>query len=163
LTHGFVGLDQAAGKRDVAALVEAGGVSPDMFPQIPTVDGAPGYVVYGPLREAPLGPDVVFLRLTAKQAMVMADALPEIQFEGKPQCHIIPMAKEQDRVAVSVGCMLSRVRTGMPASEMTCAIPGHRVEEVVSALEHACQAAKQVAAYVSEVSRRLGGAATSPS
>lgn len=156
LTHGFKTLEEAAGKSDVACLVEAGWVSPEIFPQIPVVREKPKYVTYGPLSETPVEPDVVFLRLNAKQAMVLSDAVSEIAFQGKPQCHIIAMAREQNAVAVSVGCMLSRVRTGMPSSEMTCAIPASRLHEVVEKLRSACAADKAVAAYASEDSKRFG-------
>ena len=46
--------------------------------------------------------------------MVLSDAVPGLRIEGKPQCHIVAIAKEQGEVAASVGCALSRVRTGMP-------------------------------------------------
>ena len=45
--------------------------------------------------------------------MLLHDAWPSLRFEGKPQCHSIPIAKESGELAVSVGCMLSRVRTAM--------------------------------------------------
>ena len=156
VTHGLKTLEEVASKSDVATLVGAGWVSPEMFPQIPTVSGSPKHVTYGPLYEADGQPDVVFLRLNSKQAMVLSDAVPEIAFQGKPQCHIIAIAKEQGQIAISVGCMLSRVRTGMPNTEMTCAIPGGRLAEVVERLRGACGADKAVAAYASEDSRRFG-------
>ena len=65
----------------------------------------------------------MFLRLNGKQLMVLSDAMPGLRIEGKPQCHIVAIAKEQGEIAASVGCALSRVRTGMPPTEMTCAIP----------------------------------------
>ncbi len=156
LTHGFKTLEEAAVNSDVAALVEAGWVTAEVFPQIPVVKERPGAVTYGPLHECVVAPDVVFLRVNAKQVMVLSDALPDLRFEGKPQCHIIAIAKEQQQVAVSVGCMLSRVRTGMPNTEMTCAIPAARLQEVVRRLGGACGADKAVAAYASEDSRRFG-------
>ena len=156
LTHGFKSLDDAATHADVAALVEAGWVTPDMFPQIPTVSGAPSHVTYGPLAETPMQPDVVFLRVNAKQAMMLSDAVPELSFQGKPQCHIIPIAKERNEVAVSVGCMLSRVRTGMPNTELTCAIPARRLAEVVQRLRDAAGADKSVAEYAAVDSKRFG-------
>lgn len=155
LTHGLIDLETAAGRSDVAALVAAGWVSEEMFPEIPVVRSRADYIVYGPLRESPLPPDVVFLRLNAKQAMVLSDALPDLRFEGKPQCHIIPMAKEHGEVAVSVGCMLSRVRTGMTNAEMTCAIPGARLPEVMARLRETARADSEVAAYASEDVRRF--------
>ena len=72
----------------------------------------------GPLAETQLDPDVVLLRLTARQLIVLSNTLPGLRIEGKPQCHIVAVAKEQGEVAASVGCQLSRVRTGM-AKEST--------------------------------------------
>jgi uncharacterized protein (DUF169 family) len=155
LTHGFITLEQAAGRADVAAMCEAGWVSPEMFPGIPVVRSRPGAVTYGPLAEAPAEPDVVFLRLNGIQLMMLHDACPEMAFEGKPQCHVIPMAKEQGRIAASVGCMASRVRTGMPAHEVTCAIPGSRIGEVLERLRRAKQADAAVAAYAAQDARRF--------
>ncbi|HEX8184118.1 MAG TPA: hypothetical protein VF747_05185, partial [Blastocatellia bacterium] len=73
-----------------------------------------------------------------------------------PQCHIIPMAKEQNEVAVSVGCMLSRARTGLSNNEMTCAIPARRLSEVIHLLKTAAVADTAVAAYASQDARRVG-------
>jgi uncharacterized protein (DUF169 family) len=78
-----------------------------------------------------------------------------MRLEGKPQCHIIAMAKEHHQVAASVGCMLSRVRTGLPNSQMTCAIPAPRLAEVVARLHTTCQADNTVAAYAAEDARRF--------
>lgn len=156
LTHGLHSLDEAAGKSDVAALLEAGWVSMEMVPTIPVVTERPNFITYGPLRDTAVDPHVVFLRLTAKQAMILSDALSDLRFEGKPQCHIIPLAKEAQHVAISVGCMLSRVRTGMSNNEMTCAIPAPRLAEVVEKLRTTCAADTTVAAYASEDGRRFG-------
>jgi len=155
VTHGFKKLSEASGNADVAALLGAGWVTLEAFPKIPVVKERPGYVTYGPLQEASSAPDVVFLRINAKQAMVLSDALPNIRFEGKPQCHIIAIAKEHDAPAISVGCMLSRVRTGMPNTEMSCALPGARLAEIVEQVRQTVQADTHVAAYASEDARRF--------
>ena len=115
----------------MAALVESEWVTPDVFPHIPTVTEKPGFVTYGPLAEAASHPDVVFIRLNCKQAMVLHDAWPNVRIEGKPQCQIIPIAKEAGEIALSVGCMLSRVRTGMSNNEITCAIPAGKIGELL--------------------------------
>ena len=103
-----------AGNSDVAALLDSGWVTMDVVPEIPVVHEKPGAVTYGPLAETPVDPDVVFLRLTGRQLMVLSDAIPRLRIEGKPQCHIVAVAKEEGVPAASVGCALSRVRTGMP-------------------------------------------------
>ena len=155
LTHGLKTLEEVAGNSDVAALVESGWVSLDIVPQIPAVRERFEFITYGPLAEAPADPDVIFMRLNPKQVMVLHDAMPDLKFEGKPQCHIIPMAKENNDVAVSVGCMLSRVRTNLPNSEMTCAIPASRLREVVDRLKATVVADLRVAAYASRDARRF--------
>lgn len=155
MTHGFVTLDEVAGKSDVATLLETGWVTPDVVPRIPVVQERPGVVTYGPLAETPSDPDVVLLRVNGKQLMVLSDALPGLRIEGKPQCHIVAIAKEQGEVAASVGCALSRVRTGMPASEMTCAIPGSRLGEVLESIERNATADAAVARYAGDDAQRF--------
>lgn len=155
LTHGFATLDEVAGNSDVAALLETGWVTMDVVPQIPVVSEKPGAVTYGPLAETPIDPNVVLLRVNGKQMMVLSDAVPGLRIEGKPQCHIVAIAKEQGEIAASVGCALSRVRTGMPATEMTCAIPATKVVQVIDAIETNAVADAAVARYAGEDALRF--------
>jgi uncharacterized protein (DUF169 family) len=150
VTHGFQTLDEVAARADVATLLEAGWVTMDVVPQIPAVRTRPGAVTYGPLAETTVDPDVVLLRIHAKQLMVLSDALPGLRIEGKPQCHIVAVAKEAGQVAASVGCALSRVRTGMPATEMTCAIPAAQLPVVLDAITVTARADAAVARYAAD-------------
>jgi uncharacterized protein (DUF169 family) len=155
LTHGFKNFAEAAAGTDVAALLAAEWVTVEAASKIPVVKGKPGAVLYGPLAEGAFEPDVVFLRLNGKQLMLVNDAWPELRFEGKPQCHIIPLAKENGDVAVSSGCMLSRVRTGMSNNEMTCALPAHKLGDLVARLKKAQAADFKVAGYAAEDAKRF--------
>jgi uncharacterized protein (DUF169 family) len=155
LTHGLIDLATAATRADVGALVEAGWVTPEVFPAIPTVATRPETITYGPLTDVKAQPDVVFVRTTARGAMTIGDALPELVIEGKPQCHIVAIAKEQQRPAASVGCALSRARTGMGAHEMTCALPGSRLEEIIDAIERAASVDTTVARYAATDAARF--------
>ena len=155
LTHGLAELGDVAGNSDVAALLESGWVTMDMVPAIPVVTERPGAITYGPLADTPIDPDVVLVRLNAKALMVLSDALPGLHVEGKPQCHIVAMAKEQGVVAASVGCMLSRVRTGMPSTDTTCAIPAAKLAEVVEAVEATAMIDAVVARYAANDSLRF--------
>ena len=156
LTHGFKSFDEVAQNADVAALCESGWVTPVTVAGIATVRDKPVSIVYGPLGDAPVEPSVVLLRLNSKQQMMLHDAWPELRFEGKPQCHIVAIAKELGEAAVSVGCMLSRVRTGLSNNEVTCAIPAPRLPELIERLRAAHAADVEVAAYAAEDSRRFG-------
>lgn len=155
LTHGLIDLAKAATSADVGALVEAGWVTPDALPAIPIVTTRPDAITYGPLADATSQPDVVLLRTNARGVMTIGDALPELTIEGKPQCHIVAIAKEQQRPAASVGCALSRARTGMGAHELTCALPGSRLEEIVEAIEWAASIGTMVARYAADDAQRF--------
>jgi uncharacterized protein (DUF169 family) len=155
LTHGFKTVEEIAHNADVAALCETGWVTPEAVAKIAVVREKPEGVVYGPLRNMPLEPSVILLRLNGKQQMLLHDAWPGLRFEGKPQCHIIPIAKEYGEIALSLGCMLSRVRTGMANNEVTCAIPVKDVTALIDRLRAARAADNAVAAYAAEDSKRF--------
>jgi uncharacterized protein (DUF169 family) len=157
VTHGFKGWGDVVGNSDVAALLESGWVTMDDVPNIPVVEGPAERITYGPLAASPLDPDVVLLRLNAKQMMVLHDAVPSMAMEGKPQCHIVALAKA-GTVAASVGCMLSRVRTQMPSTEMTAAIPAAQVTSVVDALRSTERADSAVAVYAADDAARFAPA-----
>ncbi len=154
-THGLASLEEAAGHADVAALLEVGWVDEAAIAGVPSVAGPSAAIVYGPLAEAGGTPDVVLLRVNGRQLMVLSDALPGLRIEGKPQCHIVALAKEHGEVAASVGCALSRARTGMRPDEMTVAIPGGRLAEVVDAVVRTAEIDTVVAKYAAEDARRF--------
>ena len=156
LTHGFKTMEEIAQNADVAALCGTGWVTPEAVAKVAVVREKPTSIVYGPLRDMPVEPSVILLRLNGKQQMLLHDAWRGLRFEGKPQCHIIPIAKESGELAVSVGCMLSRVRTGMSNNEVTCAIPTSRMSLLIERLRAARAADNAVAAYAAEDSKRFG-------
>ena len=155
VTHGFKTLEEVGNNSDVATLLESGWVTMEVVPQIPVVTEKPGTVIYGPLAETPVDPDVVLLRVNGKQLMTISDAWPGLRIEGKPQCHVIAIAKEQGEPAASVGCALSRVRTGMNVTEMTMAIPGSRLEEFVASLSATASVDNVVARYAADDAARF--------
>lgn len=154
-THGLAGLEEVAQNADIAALVESGWVDPSAFAGIPAVSERADVITYGPLSETTTIPDVILMRVNGRQMMVMSDAVPGMKIEGKPQCHIVALAKEDREVAASVGCALSRARTGMRPEEMTVAVPGERLAEVASAVEKTAAIDGVVAKYAAEDARRF--------
>lgn len=154
-THGFLTLEEAASKDDVCAVLEAGWVDEAAVSALPHVSLKPDSIVYAPLATSQVAPDVVLLRINGMALMTLKDACPDLAIEGKPQCHIVAIAKERQAVAASVGCALSRARTGMKPEEMTCAIPGRRLQEVVEALEAAAKLDRTMASYAAADAKRF--------
>jgi len=157
LVHGFGSLENVAGNDDVAALFASGWVTPEMVPTIPVVSTRPGAITYGRLEAVPAGvdPDVVMLRVNGRQMMILSDAVPGLRIEGKPQCHIIAVAKEQGVPAASLGCAVSRARTGMRPDEMTCAFPAGTFAEIVDQIEATAATDSVVAKYAADDARRF--------
>jgi uncharacterized protein (DUF169 family) len=156
-THGFGSLDEAAVRADVGVLLSSGWITEADIPRIAHIGTRSGSVVYGPLARMSVRPDVVFIRMNAKQAMIIDDAMGGVRFEGKPQCHIIAIAKDEGQIAISVGCMLSRVRTRMSNNELTCAIPAAMLAEVVAKLRRNVDTERAVASYAAEDLARFAG------
>jgi len=155
VTHGLKTLNEVMGNEDVASLLESTWVTPEEAMQLPVVKTRHQFITYGPVSQTPIDPDVILLRLSAYQGMVLHDSFGDMPIVGKPQCHIVPLAKEQNQIAMSTGCTLSRIRTGMSPDEMTCAIPAGRFPEVVEKLETRQRANAHVASYANADGRRF--------
>src|SRR5262249_11688810 len=94
VTHGFKIVNEIARNSDVPALCETGWVTPEALGRIAALRERPANVIYGPLRDMPVEPAVILLRLNGKQKMLLHDALPALRFEGKTELHNGLIAKE---------------------------------------------------------------------
>ena len=147
-THGLISLGEAAAGEDTAALVGSGWVTAADLGSAPHVAATPAAITYEPLDEADAA-DVVLVRLTASSLMALQGACPELAVVTNPQCQIVPLALE-GTIAVSPGCAVSRVRTGLPPGELTCALPARELADIVARLERSLAADAAVSAYADE-------------
>ncbi len=132
-THGVTAAPAKAGDlmSMVGTMVQLGYIRMEEVPQIP--HRAPGsfqHAVYGPLSKLPIAPELVLVRGTPSQLMLVAEAaqmagltaaLPTM---GRPTCAALPLASQSGKLAMSLGCVGNRVYTGMPDDEAYVAIPG---------------------------------------
>lgn len=143
-THGLADGADIVDKADVGALLEVGWVTMEAFADVAALSWRPAAITYGPLNQTSSTPDLVLLRLNPRQMMEINDAV-NVEFSGKPQCQILPRAADGQVFAASMGCALSRARTGMGENELTCAFPGSRLRELVRNLERVVAADRAVA------------------
>ncbi len=128
-------------------------ISLDEIPNIPRLHGAFGVAVYAPLAAAPCEADVVLVRGTVKQLMVLAEAAQAAGVAGggatmgRPTCAVLPEALQSELTATSFGCIGNRVYTGLGEDEGYYAIPGSKVEAVVGRLATIAEANRQLETF----------------
>jgi uncharacterized protein (DUF169 family) len=146
-THGLTSLAAAKSAPDTAALVGSGWMTPADLAAVAHLPIRPALISYQPLAAA-TSPDVVLIRLGPSALMTLQGACPDLRLASRPQCQIIPLAHGGQTV-VSPGCAISRARTGLPAGEMTCALPGRTLPAVIDRLRQAVTADRAAVGYAS--------------
>ena len=88
-------------------------VRPEDLASIPVLASQPRYVIYAPLAESPLPPDVVLLFVNANQTLILSEATQQVENQnapamGRPACAIVPQVMNTGRAALSLGCCGAR-------------------------------------------------------
>src|SRR5271170_847085 len=120
-------------------MFDLGYVKPEEVPQIPRLAKAPAAIVYAPLGESPVAPDVVLFACKPSGAMLLSEAANRAGVSsgapalGRPTCMALP-ASLQHGAILSLGCMGNRVYTGLADDEMYIVLRGKDLEAVAEAL-----------------------------
>lgn len=99
-------------------------------PQIPHLQGPLHHVVYAPLDESPVMPDVVIVRGRPKALMLLSEACRLAGYGdggpvmGRPACSMLPLAHATVKAVTSLGCIGNRVYTALGDDEEYLALPG---------------------------------------
>ena len=130
----------------VGTMVQLGYLKMEEVPQIPHREQPLEVAVYAPLSKMPVPADLVLVRGTAAQLMVLVEAAqaagvaPDAPAMGRPTCAALPQALDSARPAVSLGCIGNRVYTGLAEGEGYVAIPAAalaKVEEKLAGMQRA--------------------------
>ena len=109
--------------------------------------------LYSPLAGAPFQPDVVLVRGSVKQLMILVEAVQAAgvanttSVMGRPTCAAVPEAIQSGGVITSLGCIGNRVYTGLGDDEAYMAIPGPHLHDVCGKLEALVEANKQLESF----------------
>jgi uncharacterized protein (DUF169 family) len=109
--------------------------------QIPVLERSVRHVIYAPLPQAPLPPDVVLLFADAAQGLTITEAVQQVESGmpptmGRPACAVVPQAVNSGRAAVSLGCCGARAYLdGMSEGVALWALPGARLAEYAARIE----------------------------
>jgi uncharacterized protein (DUF169 family) len=109
-------------------------------PGIPVLPETPKNILFGPLGDTPVDPDVVLVVATPAKMMLLQEAAlragvaSTLPFLARPTCMAIPAALAHGMVT-SGGCVGNRVYTNIGDEELYAAIPGGALELVAQELE----------------------------
>lgn len=125
----------------VGMMVELQYLRSDEVARIPHRTEPVQCVAYAPLDRATFTPDVVIVRGTVRQIMLVAEAaraagVPDASAAmGRPACAMIPQAMSASAAVTSLGCIGNRVYTGLADDELYFTIPGGVATQVFEKLD----------------------------
>jgi uncharacterized protein (DUF169 family) len=122
----------------LAFMANIGYVRMEEVPGIPVLPKTPGAVVYAPLGDTPVDPDVVMFWGPAARVMLLHEAAisagisTSLQTLGRPTCMALPAALAYG-LAMSTGCVGNRVYTAVEEGELYAAVPGNALAKLAEA------------------------------
>ena len=144
----------------VQTMVQMQYITMEEIPTIPRRERPFRVALYARLAEASFDPDVVLIRGTAKQLMLVAEAAQAAGIAsggatmGRPTCAILPESLQSGMATASFGCIGNRVYTGLGDDEGYYAIPGANIPEVVNKLVAIVEANRQLSHFHTERAAR---------
>jgi len=130
----------------IGDMQKEGYLNPGEEAMVPHNAVAPNYVAYGPLGSLPVAPTGVLVFTNPRGAMLAAEAAgaaPEtwsVPINGRPMCAIMPILNQGAPVALSLGCVGSRIYTDMGIDKMVVGIKGDRLAAFVGKLDRIIRA-----------------------
>ncbi len=113
----------------VQAMANVQYFSPDEVSALPVVEKSHESIVYGRLDQLPIEPDVILCILNTQQAMLIAEALGQVNWLqagqsafGRPTCGIIPRTLKTAETSMSFGCVGARTYVGLTPGEIVLTI-----------------------------------------
>ena len=120
---------------------------------LPVIQRDVKHVIYAPLAETPLSPDVVMLFAHSQQGLVIAEAVQRVDdgvppAMGRPACAVVPQAINAKRAALSLGCCGARAYLDALSDDVGLwALPGDKIERYCSEIARFAESNEVLAAF----------------
>jgi uncharacterized protein (DUF169 family) len=141
-------------------MTELGYLKMDEVQGIARLAQTPGVVIYAPLAESPVDPDVVLVAgrpgrvMLLQEAALRAGIAAPAPLLGRPTCMALP-ASIAHGVIASAGCVGNRVYTGLGEDELYVMVPGKDVARVAAEAQTIASANLKLSDYHRERRRAL--------
>ena len=112
-----------------------GYIKMEEVPGIPRLPRSPGVVIYTPLGDTPVAPDVVLFAghpgrvMLLQEAALRAGVGAQVPLFGRPTCMALPAAIAHGAVA-STACIGNRIYTDLGEDELYIAVPGRDLPKI---------------------------------
>lgn len=147
-------LAQARAQGLVQTMASVQYFSPAEVAALPIVKKPHQSIVYGRLDQFPVQADVVLCILNTQQAMLVAEAMGNVNWLqggqaafGRPTCGVIPRTLQTGQTSMSFGCIGARTYIDLTPSELVLTVPGEHFAELVNKLETIVAANAALAPY----------------
>ena len=139
-THNMALPPERAGElqQTLGLMTEIGYLRMEEMPGMAVLPKTPGVVVYAPLGDTPIDPDVIIFCGPAARVMLLQEAAAaaglgsSLMTLGRPTCMAVPAALAGGMV-LSTGCVGNRVYTGVDEGELYAAVPAKDLARVAAA------------------------------
>lgn len=147
--------EQANAQALVGTMVELSYFSMDEVPHLPAVQKPHAGIVYGPLAEMPVEPDVVLLVANPFQMMLLSEAgdammlrdQPGLAAMGRPACAALARSQRDGAMTISLGCIGARTYVEVPDDRGVVVVPGNALPALEQKLKTMLHANQTLAAF----------------
>jgi len=130
----------------IGNMQKEGYLNPGEEAHVPHNTSPPKFVAYGPLGSLPMAPTAVLLFAPPSAAMLASEAAGSgedgrpVATNGRPMCAIVPILNQGAPVALSLGCVGSRIYTDMGIDKMVIGIRGDHLTRFAEKLRRIVRA-----------------------
>lgn len=139
-------------EQTLSFMAGVGYIKMEEVPRIPRLPQPPGVVIYAPLGDTPVDPDVVLFTGQPGRVMLLQEAVlragvgSQVPLFGRPTCMALPAALAHGVVA-STGCIGNRVYTDVGEDELYVAVPGKDLPRIAEEAQTIAAANAKLSEY----------------
>ncbi len=128
-------------EKSLSLMASNGYIKMEDILSLPHMKKTPKIIVYSPLGDTLIKPDLVVFMVRAAQTMVLQEAALrtgiglQLSPLGRPTCLSLPAALMKRKVVASAGCVASRVYTDLSDDELYLIVPGGVLRKIIDEVQ----------------------------
>jgi len=142
-THSFPVTPERVGELEsaISIMSSSGYIKMEEISSIPRLKEVPKAVIYSPLGDAPMDPDLVIFVARPMQIMMLQESAMhagvglQLSLFGGPTCLSLPAALGNHGMITSAGCLGNRVYNDLGDDELYVVIPGRILQKVADEVQ----------------------------